>query len=392
MKTVNFALAAAASFVLAGCSQKSEAEKFGYRGMDLDDDEVVPLIVGTASNMVPARVLNVCEEYEFTADERAVMAAAGLVASMAKFDKLPAGYAVKKAEPWFSICAKDTEAFGFKGVAGFICHVDEDDGSCETGETFFSTYWASEAEAAKAQADLRAKFAAEMKPKRFWDFDKCWIAEYVRLRVLCACGVNSEGKWTCMLDLQDKQLDGCGSWEPVEEQRAMLARHRHGKAMRAWSAAVAKVLDDNHAAILKARGVAADDGRWVTDSALARSRESGGEFVAAGRAAENVWENAVSNLSAATGMDMEGALPAPEFVLEDCAQWRSAWTNGHYVAEMSLCCPTNLPSAAAEGEEVEGRAGDGPEPPPRGFWRSVVRERLQPGFALPPRPEFKIGD
>lgn len=387
MKATKFAIAATAAAVLVGCAQKSEAEKFGYRGMDLDDDDIVPLIVGTASNMVPARVLNVCEDYEFTAEERVVMAASGLVASMAKFDKLPAGYAVKKAEPWFTTCAKDAEAFGFKGVAGFVCHVDEDDGSCETGETFFSTYWPSEAEAAKALADLRAKFAAEMKPKRFWDFDKCWIAEYVRLRVLCVCGVNPEGKWTCMLDLQDKQLDGCGAWEPVEEQRAMLARHRHGKAMRAWSAALAKVLDDNHAAILKARGVADDGRRWDTDAALVRSRECGGEFAAAGRAAENAWESAVSNLSATTGIAMEGALPAPASVLDDCAQWRSVWTNAHYVAEMSLTCPTNLPAAAAKPDEA---GSDASGQPPRGFWRSVVRERLQPGFALPPRPEFKI--
>ncbi len=388
MKTLKFMLVAAAAAVFAGCAQKTEAEKFGYRGMDAEEDDLVPLIVGTVSNMVPSRVLNVCESYEFTADERAVMAAAGLVESMAKFDKLPAGYVVKKAEPWFSTCTKDAEAFGLKGVAGFICHVDEDDGSCETGETFFSTYWPSEAEAVKTLADLRAKFAAEMKPKRFWDFDKCWVAEYVRLRVLCVCGLNPEGKWTCMLDLQDKQLDGCGSWEPVEAQRVMLARHRHDKALRAWEAAVAKTLDDNHAAILKARGVASDGGRWRSGAASCRSREDGGEFVAAGGAAEDVWKSAVSNLSAATGIEMDGAMPLPESVSCDCAFWRTAWTNAHYVAEMTLSCPTNVPSAVAETEKSEPDASE--PPPPRGFWRCAVRERLQPGFELPPRPEYKV--
>ena len=72
MKQLIFIAAAAA--ILAGC-RKSEAERFGYKGADLHDDDKMFFTTGpTVTNWLPARVLSVCEEYPMSAEEDALIA------------------------------------------------------------------------------------------------------------------------------------------------------------------------------------------------------------------------------------------------------------------------------------------------------------------------------
>ena len=66
--------------LFAGCF-KNEAERFGYKGTDLADDDKMFFTTGLGvTNWVPARVLSVCEEYPMSPDETALIAAAGVIA------------------------------------------------------------------------------------------------------------------------------------------------------------------------------------------------------------------------------------------------------------------------------------------------------------------------
>ena len=54
-------MAAAMAALFAGCF-KNEAERFGYKGTDLADDDKMFFSTGPGvTNWVPARVLSVCE-------------------------------------------------------------------------------------------------------------------------------------------------------------------------------------------------------------------------------------------------------------------------------------------------------------------------------------------
>jgi len=64
-------IVAAAAVLFAGCQK--EAEKFGYKGIDLADDDLMFFTTGpTVTNWVPARVLSVCEEYPMSPEETAL--------------------------------------------------------------------------------------------------------------------------------------------------------------------------------------------------------------------------------------------------------------------------------------------------------------------------------
>ena len=216
-------IAAAMVALFAGCGE-NEAKKFGYKGVDLSDNGKMFFTAGLAvTNWVPTRVLSVSEEYPMSPDETAVIAASGVITPSDSFEKVPDGYAKASEEPWFVTWTKESENFGRKGVNGFISHWDEDKNVWETSETYFSSYYSDEASALAALAETRKAFAEKYSPKRFHDFDKCWIAEYLRLRVMCLVGQKPDGTWSCMLDINDKCRPGCGQWEPVELQAERLA-------------------------------------------------------------------------------------------------------------------------------------------------------------------------
>ena len=68
-------IAAAMVALLVGCGE-NEAKRFGYKGVDLSDDDKMFFTTGLAvTNWVPARVLSVCEEYPISQDEAALIAA-----------------------------------------------------------------------------------------------------------------------------------------------------------------------------------------------------------------------------------------------------------------------------------------------------------------------------
>ena len=177
-------IVAAAAALFAGCQK--EAERFGYKGVDLADDDLMFFTTGpTVTNWVPARVLSVCEEYPMSAEESALVVAAGVIAPGEPLEKVPEGYAKDSDEPWFAMWRKEAENFGRKGVNGFISHWNEDKNVWETSETYFSSYYPDEAGALAALAETRKIVGSQFSPKKFYDFDKCWVAEYLRLRVMC---------------------------------------------------------------------------------------------------------------------------------------------------------------------------------------------------------------
>ena len=84
-------IAAAAAALLAGCAK--EAERFGYKGADLAEEEPMFFSTGPGvTNWVPARVLSVCEEYPVSAEEAALVAAAGVITPSETLEKIPEGY------------------------------------------------------------------------------------------------------------------------------------------------------------------------------------------------------------------------------------------------------------------------------------------------------------
>ena len=239
-------MAAAMAALFAGCF-KNEAERFGYKGTDLADDDKMFFSTGPGvTNWVPARVLSVCEEYPMSPDETALIAAAGVIAPGEPLEKAPEGYEKSTEEPWFVMWTKKSSNFGREGVNGFISHWNEDKNVWETSETYFSSYYSDEAGALKALDETRKAIADKFSPKKFHDFDKCWVAEYVRLRVMCIVGQKPDGTWSCMLDINDKCRTGCGQWEPVEAQAERLADYKYRKAMVAWRAEKAEVVKKNH--------------------------------------------------------------------------------------------------------------------------------------------------
>ena len=388
-------IVAAAAALFAGCQK--EAERFGYKGVDLADDDLMFFTTGpTVTNWVPARVLSVCEEYPMSAEESALVVAAGVIAPGEPLEKVPEGYAKDSDEPWFAMWRKETENFGRKGVNGFISHWNEDKNVWETSETYFSSYYPDEAGALAALAETRKIVGSQFSPKKFYDFDKCWVAEYLRLRVMCIVGQKPDGTWSCMLDINDKCRPGCGQWEPVEAQAERLAEYKYRKALVAWKAEKAKILADNHAAVEKIRaekGLAllgegarefdGEDGRkayirvGTCDAATVTNRV-------------DFWKEKAAALAAATGVAFEGE-PTSEEDPSGYVVMSGLSTNDIYDVRLDMAFPP-VP-AVAEGEKPEEAKPEGenaegePAPKPPVEWRELCIEKLQPGFAIPPRPQ-----
>lgn len=375
-----FSLAA----VFAGCSDKprmSEAEQFGYKGRDLQDpDDKMFFTTGPGvTNWVPTRVLSVSERYEFTSNELALVAAAGIITPGSSFEKIPEEYGEKSKEPWFTTWSKDTEAFGKKGVSGFIAHFNDAKKIWETGEPYFSTYYDDKESALKALAELETNLAAYA-PKKFYKFEDCWVAEYVRLRVMGLCGQRPDGTWTCMLSINDKCTYGCGPWEPVEAQQARVDDIAFKAEVKAWREVVDKKAKENHEAVLaliKARniplfgeGVEAQptgDGRMVYVRA--------GAFPMSNVVAEVVWNEKSGELTKASGVNLE-VVPVQQ---EDYGMYDiwSVWSsNDLFVVRLDMAFPK--PST----NEVE-RANA------HGEWRQLCFENILPGNEPPPPPRRK---
>ena len=379
-------MAAAVAALAAGCA-KNEAERFGYRGADVSDDDKMFFTTGLAvTNWVPARVLSVCEEYPMSPDETAVIAAAGVITPSDSFEKVPDGYAKASEEPWFVTWTKESENFGRKGVNGFISHWNEDKNVWETSETYFSSYYPDESAALVALAETRKAFAEKYSPKRFHDFDKCWIAEYLRLRVMCLVGQKPDGTWSCMLDINDKCRPGCGQWESVEMQAERLADYKYRKAMAAWKAEKAKLLEENHAAVEKIR---AEKGLSLLGEG---SREFDGDdgrkaYVRVGtcdaasvKDKVDFWKEKAAALAVATGVSFEGE-PTVEEDPSGYVVIGALATNEIYDVRLDMAFPPA--AAASEGENAE----EEPSPKPPVEWRELCVEKMQPGLAIPPRPQ-----
>ena len=75
MKRVFCALGVAVA--MAGCNMKepTEAEKFGYKGQDIENSESKNFIVisPAVTNWVPERVLSVVEKYDYSADSKSAV-------------------------------------------------------------------------------------------------------------------------------------------------------------------------------------------------------------------------------------------------------------------------------------------------------------------------------
>lgn len=372
---------AVAASIAAGCS---EAKRFGYKGADLAADDMMFFTTAPAvTNWVPARVLSVCENYPMTQDEEAIVAAAGVIAPGVPLAKIPDGYAKSSEEPWFTMWTKEAENFGRKGVNGFLSHWDEDKNEWETGETYFSSYYPDEAGALATLAATRKAVAEGFSPKKFYDFDRCWVAEYRRIRVMCLVGQKPDGKWSCMLDINDKCLAGCGPWEPLDEQSARLAERNYRKAMAAWKTERENALAANHAAVEKARaerGLQPFDGDVrefeVEDGRKAYMRTG---ICVAGNVADrqSFWNERAAALAAATGVALEGD-PSTEQIPSGYIVMGGSATNDIYDVRLDVAFP---PPAPAAGETAEG------EPAPAVEWREICIEKMQSGIVVPPRPE-----
>ena len=386
---------AAVAALVAGCA-KNEAERFGYKGADIADDDNMFFTTGpTVTNWVPARVLSVCEEYPMSPDEAAIIEAAGIIAPGEPLEKVPEGYVNDSDEPWFAMWRKESENFGRKGVNGFISHWNEDKNVWETSETYFSSYYPDEAGALAALAETRKIIAEKFSPKRFHDFDKCWIAEYLRLRVMCLVGQKPDGTWSCMLDITDKCRAGCGQWEPVEAQAERLAEYKYRKAMVAWKAEKAKVLEANHAAVEKIRtekGLALLDGAREFESEDGRKAyiRVGTCDAAAVTNKVEFWKEKSAALAAATGVAFDGE-PTTEDVPSGYTIMGATASNDIYDVRLDIAFPppaevgeeSDKSAEKAEGENAEEEQAQ--KPPVE--WRELCFEKLQPGLAIPQRPQ-----
>ena len=77
-----FMAVAAVAALVAGCGE-NEAKKFGYKGADLAEEEMMFFSTGpSVTNWVPARVLNVFEDYPISPEESALIKAAGVIANL----------------------------------------------------------------------------------------------------------------------------------------------------------------------------------------------------------------------------------------------------------------------------------------------------------------------
>ncbi len=387
---------AAAALSIAGYgmanAEPSEAESFGYFGRDLVDATNMTYIVLSPSvtNYVPERVITVMEQYKLSDGEKGALAAAGVLMPGASVKAFPAGYKKESSEPWFTFWTKPTESFGFKGVAGVLSHFDEDAGKWETSETYFSSYWKTREEAMVAFRKLREDFKGRG-VKKFYDFESCWVAEYLRLSVMCVVGQKADGKWSCMLDFHDKCESGCGPWEDVESQTARLKAWKYARALKAWKAAVEAAKAKSHSIVMDAMKAAslpgypnAVDVATSTDGlpvkavfGQASAAESDAPAEAVGR---QVWAERVADVAKSLGLAFGGS---PEVQTVDGAGilLGADWQNEFFAVRLDVAVP--YPFKPESGGETVLREVQ---------WRIVFCELVHKSVEIPRRPERKDFD
>lgn len=360
----------------AGC-QDNEAKRFGYRGSDLlDNGQEFFTLGGLVTNWVPVRVLSVFERYEYSEVEKALIAAAGVIVPSSTMERLPEGYGVRDQEPWYSVFVKEAESFGIQGKAGFVAHVDPDTGRVESGETFFSSYWPSEAEAQTALAKMKQQLAARCAPLKFWDFPGCWAAEYRRLRVIGCTGQRADGTWSCMLNIQDKCEEGCGLVESLEEQEERLANYNYVKVIKAWQAQCLMLVERNHQSVK----AAAEKQGCLPLAAEAQFTLSGNTYICQKSVPfdpekedpETIAQAALGTLEAAAGAKFTGKLEREE-LYAGTTRFSAAWSGELYEARFDLVYHRR--NMEAEDSELS-----------YGEYRMLLTERILPGNELPSRP------
>lgn len=390
MKRVLFAVALLGALV--GC--KPEAARFGYKGGDLADAERDFFGTGPGvTNWVPARVLNVYEKYDFSADELKLVSAAGIVTPSETLEAIPEGYGAAVTEPWFTTYEKSAEQFGFSGKCMFIAHRG-DDGKWQTAESSFSSYWPDKDAALAALATLRTELLEKYGAKKIYDFADCFAAEYVRLRVLGLVGQKADGSWSCMLGIQDKCRPGCGNWLPVEEQQARLNRANYRKAMIEWQAQFKDVLNANHEIVEKRRQELGIEGfgakaTWLpTENGRLVCVESGVSSVTdskdAAQVKERAWSDLLARAKTVSGFDLTtvepktSAEPGVDNHGDDILE--VGGKNELYEIFVGLAMPREtMVEVNEEGQDV----GKSTLPVQ---WQIVCFENIQPGIELPVRP------
>ena len=198
-----------------------------------------------------------------------------------------------------------------------------------------------------------------------------------------------------MLDINDKCRPGCGPWEPVEAQAERLAEYKYRKAMVAWKAEKAKVLEANHAAVEKIRtekGLALLDGAREFESEDGRKAyiRVGTCDAAAVTNKVEFWKEKSAALAAATGVAFDGE-PTTEDVPSGYTIMGATASNDIYDVRLDIAFPppaevgeeSDKSAEKAEGENAEEEQAQ--KPPVE--WRELCFEKMQPGLAIPPRPQ-----
>lgn len=390
MKRVLFAVALLGTLV--GC--KPEAERFGYKGVDLADAEREFFSTGPGvTNWVPARVLNVYEKYDFSADELKLVSATGIVTPSETLEAIPEGYVASATEPWFTTYEKASESFSFSGKCMFIAH-REDDGKWQTAESSFSSYWPDKAAALAALATVRTELLEKFGAKKIYDFTDSFAAEYVRLRVLGLVGQKADGTWSCMLSIQDKCRPGCGNWFPVEEQQEHLNRANYRKAMIEWQAQFKTALNANHEIVEKRRqelgieGFGAKAAWLLTESGRLACVESGFSNATNSEDASSVkdrsWSSLLARAKAVSGVDLTTVEPktSTEHGVDNRADAILEVSGKSELYEVFVGMSLPREALAETNEEGQGVG----QSPLAVQWQIVCFENLQPGVELPVRP------
>lgn len=369
--------------LIVGCDKRPEAEKLGYRGEDISDNLSFYTTGAGTTNWVPARLLEVFENYALSANEAALLAALDMQLPGLAAETLPAGYSVDEEGPWLTAWKKPAAHLGMTGQKGFYSHYDDEAKRYETGEAYFSSYWKTREEALTAMENLKTRVAAAFGPLKMHTLPDGWIAEYLRLRVMCVTGVKPDGTWCCMLTLADKANPGCGAWEPLAAQKARRAEHLYQRALETWQEAAKKKQAENRAACaaaLKAKGLpgiaeilwrAQDDGSHIFYSE---------ETLASTNDVVRIWQAQRDLLKKAYGLD----LPQTPGVQEPEPGVRvlsgAATNDTPYAARLDIAVFT------APARADKSPAPEGVDAGPCRRWRLIIREDVLPGHELPPRP------
>lgn len=383
MKKVGIVIIAACALV-AGCAKKSEAEKLGYRGNDISKMQSYFTIDCVVTNWVPIRLFEVVEDYALSTNEIAILNALEMTLPGSTLKELPKDYGEDEVGPWLTAWKKDAAHLGFKGSKGFFSHFNEDTGAYETGEAYFSSYWKTREDALAAQEKMKAIFAETFNPLKIHTFPDAWIAEYLRLRVMCAVGKRPDGVWSCMLSLADKANEGCGVWEPYALQQERKDEYLFNKAMQAWRATVAELRNKNRKeciAALKAKGYPGEEGlNWSPyDDGSHTYCEV--ETFGMTNAVEQIWADLAKRLKIGYGLKLPEK-PEVQDVGNGYSVWVATVTNDTpYEARVDIAVP---PKELVDQETTEG---EDEIAAPVAQWRLIIHEKLLPGNELPPRPE-----